>query len=541
MLVPSPSRRVSILPTSAYNTDRWLEFRDSELESRYVESSAHIRRKRFRRMWCCGMPLGLISLAGDRALRAAAHPLVRHNLPSWLGAAVGCAAAATGAAASCTGRTLTSATEVGFFLLSACLASAAQALLTESWDALFVGVVGVMVTVSASSNSLMFRHAVFLPCVFAFVFPLTLSSVGAYDDVRPSHALIGLVGFSVSTLEAYKTERSRRHAFFTKDLARRAVLREEQLRCSLADAKRTLVSAQGVVNAVIEEGGALLSSFHIAASDIQKHESIGEGGFGTVVRATWRGLDVAVKTMRCTAVTRENVRRFKDEIQIMARVHHPNLVRLLGACWQDGPDNLCIVLEYCSSGTLTNVWDRHASTQPTDHDLTTAVTLLRGVASCCKYLHHEQPTEPLIHRDLKPDNVLLTQEWTPKVADFGEARRVADDGDMTVVGTAIYCAPEVLRGDAYDTSADVYSFAFILFDAGCGGAPQSLVRVQCRGRHCAHPVPPPALRENPMLWPLITACWSLDPSARPDFRSVYDALLGRSEGAQDEHTVASDT
>ena len=139
------------------------------------------------------------------------------------------------------------------------------------------------------------------------------------------------------------------------------------------------------------------------------------------------------------------VQEFLGELILMAPLRHPNLVGLIGGCWTDGPDKLCIVLEYCSKGSLggmvkdpSNSWEEHY------------YGVLLGVAQCFKYLHHDQPGKPLIHRDLKPDNILIAGDGTAKVADFGESTRFEDDlasaedndGNltMTMVGTPMYCA-----------------------------------------------------------------------------------------------------
>ena len=187
-----------------------------------------------------------------------------------------------------------------------------------------------------------------------------------------------------------------------------------------------------------------LAAFKLRHAELSTDMQLGEGSFGTVYHGTFRGSECAVKTVRATKVTDEMVREFIGEITLMAPLHHPNLVGLIGGCWTDGPDKLCIVLEYCSRGSLGGMVKNQSNTWE-DHYFEVAL----GVARCFKYLHHEQLSEPLIHRDLKPDNVLIAGDGAAKVADFGESTRFEatlasaeiNDGNltMTMVGTPMYC------------------------------------------------------------------------------------------------------
>ena len=158
---------------------------------------------------------------------------------------------------------------------------------------------------------------------------------------------------------------------------------------------------------------------------------------------------VAVKTMRIAKITETEVAKFRSELVIMAPLHHANLVKLYGGCWNEGADKLCIVLEYCSLGSL-----KHLLSDGPRNELGSweepRFGMALGVAQCMRYLHHDQ-NDPIIHRDLKPDNILLAADHVPKVADFGESRhfdtRLAKEDDatglsMTFVGTLLYAAPE---------------------------------------------------------------------------------------------------
>ena len=177
-------------------------------------------------------------------------------------------------------------------------------------------------------------------------------------------------------------------------------------------------------------------------------------------KATFRGeRQVAVKTMRVAKITEYELARFKAELIIMAPLHHPNLVKLWGGVWNEGADKLCIVLEFCANGSLKSFLRKKAGTWTGMHR-GLAVDTAKGLA----YLHHEL-AEPLIPLDVKPDNILVDEDVVAKLADFGESTRfdtkaarknsaVGNDAvTMTMVGTKLYCAPEVMMQQRYNESA----------------------------------------------------------------------------------------
>ena len=236
-----------------------------------------------------------------------------------------------------------------------------------------------------------------------------------------------------------------RHAQSSTKLAKNEVeIAQNVIRQAHADnarLKKSLEAAQQIVDRNVKEGGAGLAAYKLRHADLATDVQLGEGSFGTVYHGTFRGAECAVKTVRATKVTDQMVQAFLGEITLMAPLRHPNLVGLIGGCWTDGPDKLCIVLEFCSKGSLggmvedpSNTWDEHYY----------AIAL--GVARCFKYLHHEQPGKLLIHRDLKPDNVLIAGDGTAKVADFGESTRfedtlAAEEDDGALTMTMVRSAP----------------------------------------------------------------------------------------------------
>ena len=141
----------------------------------------------------------------------------------------------------------------------------------------------------------------------------------------------------------------------------------------------------------------------------------------------------------------------------MAPLRHANLVRLWGGVWSEGADKLCIVIEFCPHGSLTTYLGEDNCRTSTWQGLRHSLAL--GTATGLRYLHHDL-AESLIHRDIKPDNILVGEKVVAKLADFGESilfdskrakEEADDDGNddaltMTMVGTKLYCPPEITMG-----------------------------------------------------------------------------------------------
>ena len=201
----------------------------------------------------------------------------------------------------------------------------------------------------------------------------------------------------------------------------------------------------------------------IAVSELIVGEVLGEGQFGEVRAATYRGTPVAVKTMheRHSHVAKR-AEAFRDEMQLLLGLRHPNIVQLVGGSWdlasQSGQMQMCLVLELCRGSLEDLLLDTDVPLGWMEELLPLATGIARGMA----YLHAQKP--PVIHRDLKPANVLLGPDLAPKIADMGSAMELEEGTEDLVAGSGspLYQAPEVLRREQADELCDVWSYGCLL-------------------------------------------------------------------------------
>uniref|UniRef100_A0A8D0H1H9 mitogen-activated protein kinase kinase kinase n=1 Tax=Sphenodon punctatus TaxID=8508 RepID=A0A8D0H1H9_SPHPU len=191
--------------------------------------------------------------------------------------------------------------------------------------------------------------------------------------------------------------------------------------------------------------------------DLRLEEVIGVGGFGKVYRGSWRGELVAVKAARQDpdediSTTGESVRQ---EARLFSMLCHPNIITLKAVCLQE--PNLCLVMEYAAGGPLSRAL---AGRRIPPHILVNwAVQIARGML----YLHGEAIV-PVIHRDLKSNNILLAQPVedddvrgkTLKITDFGLAREWHKTTKMSAAGTYAWMAPEVIKSSTFSKGSDVW-------------------------------------------------------------------------------------
>ncbi|XP_056171991.1 cysteine-rich receptor-like protein kinase 10 [Syzygium oleosum] len=200
-----------------------------------------------------------------------------------------------------------------------------------------------------------------------------------------------------------------------------------------------------------------------AATDNFSHQNkLGEGGFGEVFLGRLpNGLQIAMK--RLSQGSGQGAEEFKNEVILVAKLQHRNLVRLLGFCLE-GEEKL-LVYEFVPNKSLDYIlFDPKKSRQL---DWSRRYKIVHGIARGLLYLHGESQLR-IIHRDLKVSNILLDGEMNPKIADFGMARIFGVDQTQAntnkIVGTYGYMAPEYGMHGQFSVKSDVYSFGVLLLE-----------------------------------------------------------------------------
>ncbi|NCD07921.1 MAG: Stk1 family PASTA domain-containing Ser/Thr kinase [Negativicutes bacterium] len=195
-------------------------------------------------------------------------------------------------------------------------------------------------------------------------------------------------------------------------------------------------------------------------------EAIGTGGMAEVYRAfdTYLKREVAVKILRAQYTDDDGfVSRFRQEAQSAARLIHPNIVNVYDVGRDE--DSYYIIMEYVKGRTLKELISEDGPLDPMS-----AVIIAHGIASALKHAH----SRGIIHCDIKPHNILLDENNTPKVADFGIARAITT-ATMTytasVVGSVHYLSPEQVRGEKVSAQSDLYSLGILLFEMLTGALP----------------------------------------------------------------------
>ena len=285
-----------------------------------------------------------------------------------------------------------------------------------------------------------------------------------------------------------------------------------------------------------ESRGSRIAKISINPADIDVREFIAEGTYGRVDYGKWKGLDVALKTLKVEQLSGRAEEEFLSECEVMMNLRAQWIIGLYGVTLS--PPSM--VMEYLSGGSLDNVLQ---STMELSwefrHQL--ALDIVRGLT----YLHSQTP--PIVHRDLKSLNIILNEDGRAKIGDFGLARvKSASNRTTTVskksngqdyqVGTELWMAPELLNPQTarYTTKSDMYSFGLILWEIAAReypyrGANNSFALVKSwkeQGQEELIPDDTPAYFAQ-----AIEHCRALNPKNRPDAAEMIRFLEGPEEVA----------
>ncbi|KAL5198178.1 hypothetical protein ABZP36_001690 [Zizania latifolia] len=209
-----------------------------------------------------------------------------------------------------------------------------------------------------------------------------------------------------------------------------------------------------------------LLTLRAATDNFAESNRLGEGGFGAVYKGLLpSGQEIAVK--RLSRSSGQGIEELKNELVLVAKLQHKNLVRLVGVCLQE--HEKLLVYEYMPNRSIdTILFDSEKSKEL---DWGKRIKIINGIARGLLYLHEDSQLR-IIHRDLKTSNVLLDSDYTPKISDFGMARLFG--GDQTrevtsrVVGTYGYMAPEYAIRGHYSMKSDIFSFGILMLEIVTG-------------------------------------------------------------------------
>ncbi|XP_020974142.1 serine/threonine-protein kinase EDR1 isoform X7 [Arachis ipaensis] len=257
--------------------------------------------------------------------------------------------------------------------------------------------------------------------------------------------------------------------------------------------------------------------WNIDFSELTVGTRVGIGFFGEVFRGMWNGTNVAIKVFLEQDLTAENMEDFCNEISILSRLRHPNVILFLGACTK--PPRLSMVTEYMEVGSLYFLL--HMSDQKKKLNWKKRLKMLRGICRGLMHIHRMK----IIHRDVKSANCLVDKHWTVKICDFGLSRIVTETPmrDSSSAGTPEWMAPELIRNEPFTEKCDIFSLGVIMWELCTLSRPWEGVPPERVVYAVAHEGSRLELPEGPM-GRLISDCWA-EPHERPSCEEILSRLV----------------
>lgn len=258
------------------------------------------------------------------------------------------------------------------------------------------------------------------------------------------------------------------------------------------------------------------SEWNIDFSELRVGVRVGIGSFGEVFRGIWKGTEVAIKILLEQDLTEENMEDFCNEISLLSRLRHPNVILFLGACTK--PPHLSMVTEYMEMGSLYHLI--HTSGQGKKFSWRRRLKMLRDI---CRGMMCIQRMN-IVHRDLKSANCLVDKHLTVKICDFGLSRIATNlpMRDTVAGGTPEWMAPELLRSEPFTYKCDIFSLGVIMWELCTLKRPWEGMQPMQVVYSVAHTGALLDIPEGP-IGKLISDCWA-NADDRPSYEEIFTRL-----------------